>query len=85
MVCVRPARSRTFADQWQCEVRILEPRDQPTSSNFRICYFLDLVEGFACKVVINSECGSSCSGIADWSNISQNGSQSEGAISKHEP
>jgi hypothetical protein len=49
------------------------------------CYFLDLVEGFACNVVINSGCGSSCSGIADWSNISQNGSQSEGAISKHEP
>jgi hypothetical protein len=23
MVCVRPARSRTFADQWPYEVRIL--------------------------------------------------------------
>jgi hypothetical protein len=38
MVCVRPARSRMFADQWQYEVRILEPRDQPArrTSEFAI-------------------------------------------------
>jgi hypothetical protein len=38
MVCVYPARSRIFADQWQYEVRIPEPRDQPTrrTSEFAI-------------------------------------------------
>jgi len=68
MVCVCPARSRMFADQWQYEVRILEPRDQPTrrTSEFAISRPGRRVR---VRVVIKSGCGSSCSGIAHRSNL----------------
>ncbi len=56
-----------------------------TSSHSEFCYFPDPIEGFACEVVIKSGCGSSCSGFGHRSNILKVGSQSEGAISKHEP